>query len=1183
MSLIGFYRSIFSIQTREQGGDYYRSGAVLSVVGQDTYVQARVNGGLVYLVDITATKRQVKFSCGCPYFESGRYCKHLWATLLMAEDRGHLKDAAMRPLTPVHKYAGKFAIVEEPDDPDDFVDEDDEDDELLLFHDDYDEDEIEFEFDYGVDDEFDEFDDGLDAHGIEGAIAKTLGMVLTKSMDHTQVEAEIERLTRSLTKLRADVGGKAPAPVLNFPQRAKPQPQPLWQVHLKQLGHSLNSAQQLEADDIELAFVLMKQYCDQQCLSLMIRHRERRKDGSWGKVRATSGRYTNPRLSKADDRLMTELLGAASWIDRGYRHGYISSSSGLVGRELRLRYADARRLLPAICDSGRCWQDMEYGNSVSDAQLNFDHGPPWRFKLVITRVDKYYVVEGVLHRPDQELPLQTVTWLQPGLVIFQDFLAYLDDDGAFPFIHLLKQVPEALCVRETEVDDFIEHLLKLPVLPEAVFPEEWGISQEVARPQPQLIIDEPDFRQERITLRPTFLYDTLQVSAVDPRRRLSPPGGRRLLMRDTTAEATWLQQLVSSPCLADLALPPDGAEFCVELEQFIVMVDELNMRGWEILAEQKQIRPPKDFEIKVSSGIDWFDLEASVDFGSMRLELPELLQALRERRRLVRLGDGSQGVLPEEWLKRFELLGAMGAERKDGSLRFSSAQALLLDAALPRDITLQADARFAEARRKLLNFDGIAPAQPSADFHGVLRSYQKDGLAWLRFLCEFGLGGCLADDMGLGKTVQVLALLAELHLGKNAATAPSLIVVPNSLLFNWQAEASRFVPDLRVLVHAGGNRLPVGEHFHDHHIILTTYGLVLRDIEALSAMTFTACILDEAQAIKNSSTKTARAVRLLRSRHRLALSGTPVENHLGELWSLIEFINPGLLGKASAFSRFSEQKNDGSIGSDSRAALAKAMRPILLRRTKEQVAKDLPPKVEQTLYCELDTRQQKLYDELRDHYRTVLLDQVDDEGLESSKIQVLEALLRLRQAACHPGLIDVGRREENSAKLDLLMPSLEDIIAEGHKALVFSQFVQFLGIVRERLDKSGVPYAYLDGQCSPTARQDAVSHFQNDPACPLFLISLKAGGLGLNLTAADYVYLLDPWWNPAVERQAIDRTHRIGQDKRVFACRIIARNTVEEKVLDLQSRKRELADAIFDGNDSLLRTLKREDLQLLLS
>src|SRR6185369_1058689 len=345
----------------------------------------------------------------------------------------------------------------------------------------------------------------------------------------------------------------------------------------------------------------------------------------------------------------------------------------------------------------------------------------------------------------------------------------------------------------------------------------------------------------------------------------------------------------------------------------------------------------------------------------------------------------------------------------------------------------------------------------------------------------------------------------------------------------------------------------------------------------LSAVDFEYVILDEAQAIKNASSQVAKASRLLRARHRLALSGTPIENHLGELWSLFEFLNPGLLGTSRWFQRTFVAR---TTPPERREALARALPPLILRRTKEQVAPELPERTEQTLYCELESEQRRIYDELRDHYRAALLGRVKTTGIEKSRMQILEALLRLRQAACHPMLID-PKSGSPSAKTELLIEEIRDVLDSGHRALIFSQFTSFLAIVRDALDEEGVPYCYLDGKTRD--RQSLVEEFQSDDGPPLFLISLKAGGLGLNLTNADYIFLLDPWWNPAVEAQAIDRAHRIGRVRPVVAYRLIARDTVEEKILELQSRKRELADSIISEDNSVLRKLEVEDLELLLS
>ncbi|MCP4664288.1 MAG: DEAD/DEAH box helicase, partial [bacterium] len=407
---------------------------------------------------------------------------------------------------------------------------------------------------------------------------------------------------------------------------------------------------------------------------------------------------------------------------------------------------------------------------------------------------------------------------------------------------------------------------------------------------------------------------------------------------------------------------------------------------------------------------------------------------------------------------------------------------------------------------------------------------------------------------------------------------PSLIVVPRSLVYNWIDEAARFTPKLRVLSYTGMGREELLDQFDEVNAVVTTYGTLRRDILVLKDIPFDYVILDEAQAIKNAASQTAKVCRLIQADYRLALTGTPVENHLGELWSIFEFLNPGMLGRLPVLKGLAGTR---APDSEALATVAQALRPFILRRRKEQVLQDLPAKTEQTLFCELDRKERQLYDELRDHYRAALMQRIAEVGMGRSKIQVLEALLRLRQAACHPGLIDKARVNESSAKLDALVEHLHEVIDEGHKALVFSQFTSLLAILRERLDHQKIPYEYLDGQTR--RRKDKVDHFQTDDECRLFLISLKAGGLGLNLTAAGYVFILDPWWNPAVEAQAVDRAHRIGQTRPVFAYRLICRGTVEEKIMELQRSKRELADAILSADQSMIRNLSAEDLQLLLS
>ncbi|MEM1097713.1 MAG: DEAD/DEAH box helicase [Planctomycetota bacterium] len=704
---------------------------------------------------------------------------------------------------------------------------------------------------------------------------------------------------------------------------------------------------------------------------------------------------------------------------------------------------------------------------------------------------------------------------------------------------------------------------------------------------------------------------------------------RKLIRRNFRAEREAIEQtaglgLRSSTAAPDAVLLPS--------KHVPTAVSKLLALGWAVFADQKLLRTAGPPALSISSGIDWFELRGDVSFtdeegNQQTVALPAILEAARAGRQMVELGDGSQGILPEQWLSEHGLLTAMG-ELQGDHLRFSASQAALLDALLDDKELGKVDDAFKQAREALRGFDGIHAAQPHPDFHGTLRAYQQHGLGWFTFLRRFAMGGILADDMGLGKTVQVLAMLQQRRKELGDEAPPSLIVAPRSVVFNWLDEAEKFTPELKVLAYTGPERDADLKRLDDYDLIVTSFGLMRRDIEKLKPFTFDYAVLDEAQAIKNPSSQSAKAARLLDARHRLALTGTPVENHLGDLWSIFEYLNPGMLGANARFADLvrgatatiqadhlapptqpepapaDDEPNeeastidDASPTEEAQKAkasplhqLASALRPFILRRTKAQVLSDLPAKTEQTIACEMEPAQRKVYDDLKTYYRGTLINQLDADGVTAGKslgksaFMVLEALLRLRQAACHPALIDkagINSKDAPSAKLDALMEMLDEIVAEGQKALVFSQFTSMLGLVKDRFDKQGVRYAYLDGQTRN--RRQVVEEFQTDPDLSVFLISLKAGGVGLNLTAAEYVFILDPWWNPAVEAQAIDRTHRIGQTKPVFAYRMICEDTVEQRILELQKRKRDLADAIVGGEENVLSSLTRDDLEQLLA
>jgi superfamily II DNA or RNA helicase len=923
-----------------------------------------------------------------------------------------------------------------------------------------------------------------------------------------------------------------------------------------------------------LDFALLR--TGQLALEVAVRHRKQ--DGEWSQPRPQRVPLAQVPLlpDPADRQALAALTGA-----RGDVYGF---SGYYDSADCRYNLAPglADLLLPPICRTGRCL--LKRGEPPALTALRWDEGGAYELWLCAKpdEAARGYLLSGELRRGEERVAInEPLLLLSGGLVFWPDRVAPLRVGGAFEWVLLLRQ-RGPLGVRTGEVDAFLGELLKLPRLPRLDFPEELRVQEVTGAPRPRLRVKQPAYAYGRKLLHGelSFDYEGQVVEAKAPGGHLYVPGRRLLVRRAPEAEAAALERLLALRFKQAYHYYGEGQVLELGSKHLPAAVRALLAEGWHVEAEGRLYRRPGNFHIAVTSDIDWFDLDGKVDFEGLSASLPELLAALRRGDGYVTLDDGTLGMLPEEWLRKYGALAGLG-ERDGDTLRFRRSQAGLLDALLAAQPEATCDAVFARVRDELHSFAGVEPAEAPPGFTGQLRNYQREGLGWLLFLQRFGFGGCLADDMGLGKTVQVLALLetrrALRAVAEGPRPAPSLVVVPRSLIFNWKEEAARFTPQLRVHDQTGPERARDSAAFAEVDLVLTTYGTLRRDAHFLKDFTFDYCILDEAQAIKNSRSESAKAARLLRGEHRLALSGTPVENHLGELWSLFEFLNPGMLGSASVFQLTAGRTPDAQT----RELLARTLRPFVLRRTKEQVAKDLPAKTEQTLYCELEGPQRRRYDELRDHYRLSVLGRVEREGIQKSTMSILEALLRLRQAACHPGLIDPNKTDEGSAKMEALLPQLEELLEEGHKVLVFSQFVHLLQIVRQRLDEAGLTYEYLDGKT--TDRQARVERFQNDPACKLFLISLKAGGLGLNLTAASYVFLLDPWWNPAVEAQAIDRTHRIGQDKPVFAYRLIARGTVEEKILELQRSKRDLADAIINADNGLVRNLTREDLELLLS
>jgi len=612
---------------------------------------------------------------------------------------------------------------------------------------------------------------------------------------------------------------------------------------------------------------------------------------------------------------------------------------------------------------------------------------------------------------------------------------------------------------------------------------------------------------------------------------------------------------------------------------FIAAFDEWKRLDVEVLGfkelKNNNWNPSKiAVKIGVSSGLDWFETSAKIKFDEQTATLQQVQKAIRNKSNYVTLGDGTHGLLPEEWIEKFSKYFRSG-DFVDGKIRISKINYSLINELfeeenIDTDILNEVD----NLKLKISSFQNVKSVEIPKKLNGILRDYQHEGLNWLHFLDEFNFGGCLADDMGLGKTIQIIAFILSLKEQKDDKT--HLVVVPTSLLFNWNREIEKFAPTLKMLNNYGTKRVKNTESFKNYDVILTTYGTLLSDVSKLKKFDFDYIFLDESQAIKNPDSMRYKAARLLNARNRIVLTGTPIENNTFDLFAQFSFAIPGLFGSQNRF------RDEYSIPIDKFKDTARAkelqnkINPFLLRRTKKQVAKELPEKTEMVLFCEMGEEQRKVYDSYRNDIRESLLSRDTVEHDSNKSILLLQGLTKLRQICNSPKLlpedVDYGH---DSAKMEVLMKEVQSRHKQ-HKILIFSQFVSMLDLIRKELDKAEISHEYLTGKSRN--REEIVHRFQNDDEVRVFLISLKAGGTGLNLTEADYVYIVDPWWNPAVENQAIDRCYRIGQKKNVVAVRLICPNTLEEKIMRMQESKKELADDLVRTDTSVLKSLSNDDL-----
>ncbi|MFN3712996.1 MAG: SNF2-related protein [Alcanivoracaceae bacterium] len=772
--------------------------------------------------------------------------------------------------------------------------------------------------------------------------------------------------------------------------------------------------------------------------------------------------------------------------------------------------------------------------------------------------------------------------------------------AALSLLRRMPVVPESQAVL---VGERLAQLLSPDVLPPPIRLE--TVPLPFCEPTPVLHLFRDQVLGILARLRMDYSGHVLPLSLEQQKASWVADGKRYEMPRDLTRESSAVERLRQidlhallcgdDQCFTFLdSSAPDQAMRWLQLEASFF--PELKRDGWRISRDKNlevTLLEADDWQAEINEGgQDWFDFSLGIQVGEERLDLRTLLaalikqvpspQALEKRKDpvILPLADGRYLHLPTAMLGELlkTLFALFDQPEQAGSGRLNRVQALAVAAMSGARLQLH-DKELKHLARALAS--PLAPRSPAAGFQAELRPYQRDGLAWMWRLRELGIGGVLADDMGLGKTVQVLALLHAEKRGRRL-DQPVLIIAPTSLLGNWQREAARFAPTLSTLVWHGSDRDQSDDPFANADLIITTYGLLVRSCEILAARSWHYVVLDEAQQIKNPRSKAAQAAMQLESRHRLCLTGTPMENHLGELWSLFNFAIPGYLGDESRFREHYRKPIEQDGDGERAALLARRVSPFLLRRTKDEVAADLPGKVEITRTIPLTPRQADLYENVRLAMDKRVRQALAGKGLARSHITVLDALLKLRQICCDPQLLPTSRggRQAPSAKREYFIELVRELVDEGRRILVFSQFTSMLALLEEDLQRERIAFLKLTGQTRK--RQQVIDDFRAGSA-PVFLISLKAGGVGLNLIEADTVIHYDPWWNPAVENQATDRAHRIGQDKTVFVYRLVTENTVEEKILALQQRKEQLADSVYREGAASAGALGEADIAALLA
>jgi len=707
------------------------------------------------------------------------------------------------------------------------------------------------------------------------------------------------------------------------------------------------------------------------------------------------------------------------------------------------------------------------------------------------------------------------------------------------------------------------------------------------KPEFKILLKE---RGDYLLFQPIFNYKGYDVRPGDKEKIILPMMDKLLVIhRNMSAEKAFIQKIENLH--SQFIRPEEGNTLALKGSDvlknnwfflFADAVKEMNIpvHGFDALKNYRFNTARPATKIYISSNTDWFDAKIDIQFGDQKVTVADIKKALVNKQQYVQLQDGTLGILPEEWIRKYSLLFRVG-EGKASGIKLSKYHFSVIEELYDQRDEEELFVKLEEKYDKLRYNHSIETIEPPQHLDHVLRPYQTSGFQWLNYLSEVHWGGILADDMGLGKTIQALSFLH--HLKQRNGKLKALVVCPTTLMYNWENEIKKFTPSLTYNIHHGGARTHDTLVDETIDIIITTYGTLRSDIKQFVDVEFDYVILDESQAIKNPASKVAKASTLLKAKNKLCLSGTPLQNNTFDIYAQMNFLNPGMLGSMEFFKQEFSVPIDKFGEKEQKEHLRKLLYPFILRRTKEEVAKDLPEKSEMILFCEMSKEQRNIYDAYRNDYRDKILGTVEEQGIQKSQLTILQGLMKLRQICDSPAIMKDEEKFPNvSVKLEELAREITENISD-HKALVFSQFLGMLALIKEKLEELGVDYEYFDGSTSAPDREKAIQHFQGDENCRVFLISLKAGGVGLNLTAADYVYIVDPWWNPAVEQQAIDRTHRIGQTKNIFAYRMICKDTVEDKILSLQEKKRLLAADLITDDTGFAKSLTRDDIDYLFS